>query len=278
MTEKATGNTEETSFQNNYKKLSIQVSLNGLSFCAVDTIDNSIMAHEKVVFKTTSTPYLLKKELKSALEEKRINEHDFPEVTVIHKNNLFGLVPKVLFDENERSNYLKFNTKILANDHIAHDEIESHDIINVYIPFTNINNYIFDLFGEFEFRHSGSVLVQTLMAQNKANIETTCYAHVAESSMEVVVITQKKLLFYNYFHYKTKEDFLYFILFTFEQLNLNVLEVKLKLFGIIEEGDDIFEMCCSYIKKVSVFAPSNTTYLFDQPESESIDFTVLSAL
>ena len=37
--------------QRNYKKLSIQVSLSGLSFCVFDTITNKILVHNSVAFK-----------------------------------------------------------------------------------------------------------------------------------------------------------------------------------------------------------------------------------
>jgi hypothetical protein len=32
-------------------------------------------------------------------------------------------------------------------------------LVNVYIPYTNITNFFFDKYGEFEYRHSSSVLL-----------------------------------------------------------------------------------------------------------------------
>jgi len=275
MTEKRT-NKDKKSLKNSYRKLSIQISLNGLSFSIIDTIDNKIVATDAVLFKIESTPYLMLKELKTLLEKHKIINQKFSEVQIIHKNNLFSLVPKALFDSNELANYLKFNTKILANDQIAYDELKNHDIISVYVPFTNINNYIFDNFGEFEFRHSSSVLLQTLL-QQKPNSKSICYVYVAEKEMEIVVLNQKKVLIYNQFLYKTKEDFLYYILFMYEQLQLDVENVKLKLFGKIEEDDELFKICYTYIKKVTAFIPKNiSSYNFGQENKAAIDFTILN--
>lgn len=197
---------------------------------------------------------------------------------VIHKNNLFGLVPKPLFNKEELPNYLKFNTKIMANDLIAYDEIPNQDIVNVYVPYTNVNNYIFDLFGEFEFKHSGTVLINTLLNQNRTTTEPICYVQVSKGEMEMMVISDKKLLFYNQFEYKTKEDFLYYLLFSLEQLQIDLERVQLKLFGAIEEGDPIYDICYQYIKNVSVFVPSNPSFPLEQLENESIDFSILSSL
>jgi len=109
MTEKTT-NTEASSFVNNYKKLSIQIGLNGLSFSIIDTINNSVLLSEIISFKIAATPYLVLKELKDLLNKHKILDKKFSEVQVIHNNDLFSLVPKTLFDENELANYLKFNT------------------------------------------------------------------------------------------------------------------------------------------------------------------------
>jgi hypothetical protein len=277
MTEKIT-DIAQPKEHNTFRKLSIQVSLNGLSFCVLDTVTNKILAFEKVTFNTPSTPYLMLKELKAKLNQHGDIGNNFSEIVVIHKNNMFGLVPRPLFNKDELPNYLKFNAKIMANDLVAFDELPNQDMVNVYIPYTNINNYIFDLFGEFEFKHSGTVLISTLMSQNRTTSEPTCYVQVSGKEMEMMVVSDKKLLFYNQFEYKTKEDFLYFLLFSLEQLQMDLEKVQLKLFGAVEEGDPIFDLCYQYIKNVSVFVPHNPAFPLEELENESIDFSILSSL
>ncbi|MCB0372762.1 MAG: DUF3822 family protein [Muricauda sp.] len=273
-----TTNIVQPDTNNTYRKLSIQVGLNGLSFCVLDTITNKILAFEKETFKSPLTPYLLLKELKVKLNQHGDIGKNFSEVVVIHKNNMFSLVPKALFNKDELPNYLKFNAKIMANDLIAYDEIPNQDMVNVYIPYTNINNYIFELFGEFEFKHSGTVLITSLLGQSRITAEPTCYVQVSEKEMEMMVVSDKKLLFYNQFDYKTKEDFLYYLLFSLEQLQMNLEKINLKLFGAIEEGDPIFELCHQYITQVSVFVPNSPTFPMENLEDESIDFSILSSL
>ncbi|NJB70436.1 hypothetical protein GGR42_000898 [Saonia flava] len=277
MTEKTTNNKVDSS-SSDYKKLSIQASLNGLSFCVMDTIDNSLLLSKSVVFEKERNPYELQKELKTFLEKQNIHNANFSEVVVIHKNNLFSLVPKSLFNENELANYLKFNAKILESDHFAHDEIEPYDIVNVYVPFVNINNYIYELFGEFEFKHNATVLIQTLLNNHSNGKDPMCYVHVSKQQMEVTIISQKKLVFYNSFVYHSKEDFIYYLLFTLEQLKLDTETTLLRMFGSIDEGDDLHSLCHHYIKNVSIYVPENIPYLTTEVDKETIDFTVLNAL
>ena len=261
-----------------FNKLSIQVSLNGLSFCIFDTISKTILSSENVVFPKELTPYEVLKRLKQFFNHHNIQNSHFSEVIVVHRNNLFGLVPKALFEPNELANYLKFNIKILANDHLAFDELESYDMVNIYVPFVNINNYIYDLFGEFTFKHNGTVMVESLLNGHTNSKQPVCYAYVHEKQIDITVISQKRLLLFNSFKFVTKEDFLYYLLFTLEQLKLDTESIALKLFGAIEEGDDIYDMCHRYIKHISISFPSFTHHTYANTVEETIDFTVLNAL
>ena len=277
MTNESTYNTSLDS-TDNYHKLSIQVSLNGLSFCVVDSIANNITHSKSINFGKELSPFQVQKELKDKLREEGIMDYRYSEVVVIHRNTLFSLVPKSLFLEEEMANYLKFNAKILANDLVDYDEISGFELVNVYIPFVNINNYIYELFGEFEYLHTGTVLIRALLNSHSAGQEPVCYVHVAENQMDIIILNQKKLLFYNSFQYRTKEDFLYYLLFTLEQLELAPDTIKLRLFGEIVEGDELYDICYEYINHIAIYLPSNQIYSTKDLEEDSIDFAVINAL
>ncbi|HEA23602.1 hypothetical protein LCGC14_1283900 [marine sediment metagenome] len=268
----------------NHIKLSIQVSLNGLSFCILDSNDNSLRSSEKLIFAKQLTPYIILKKLKELFEKHNITKGRYSEIVVVHRNNLFGLVPMVLFDDEELPNYLKFNTKILANDHMAYDELDLNDLVNVYVPFVNINNYVYDLFGAFTFKHHGTVLIESLLQnynqlsqQSSSGKNEVCYIYVYERQMDITIIAQKKLLLFNNFSFVTKEDFLYYLLFTLEQLKLDTGSIIVKLFGDIEEDDDIFQLCLQYINNITIFAPTQMQHPLENRDEYSIDFTTLNA-
>lgn len=278
MTEKRkTTNTKGISLDK-FHKLSIQVSLNGLSFCVLDTINNTILNSDNLVFDNSLNPLEIETRLKALLQKHGLVRSSFTEVIVIHANGLFSFVPNSLFDKNELANYLKFNSKILANDHISFDVLENYDMTNVYVPFMNINNYIFELFGEFEYKHNGTVMVEALLSKTPTNKKPVCYVHIDHRQMEIIVVEDKKLLFYNSFNYFTKEDFLYYLLFTFEQLKLSTETTKLKLFGTIEEGDDLYMLTYKYIQEIAIFVPAITEFPMANTDEKSIDFTILSSL
>ena len=278
MIKKVMSNNVENSTLN-YHKLSIQISLNGLSFCILDTIGNKIEKSERIQFSKELSHFEVQKKLKEVFEKHKVTDISYNEVIVIHRNNLFSFIPSSIFDKNELLSYLKFNAKVLSNDHIAYDEIESYDMINVYVPFVNINDYIHNLFGEFEYLHSGTVMIQSLLSVHSNGNETVCYAHISEQQLDITVISKKKLVLYNSFNLFSKEDLIYYILFTFEQLKLDAESVELRLFGNIKENDEIYDLCYRYINNVSTYIPTNNTVALNQyTRDNTIDFTVLSTL
>lgn len=263
----------------NFKKLSIQVSLNGLSFCVADTVSQKLLLSDRVDFAFEKNPMEAKDELHKLFLKHDIENMQFDEVVTVHRNTLFGLVPKSLFNADNLYEYLKFNTKILANDILAYDEVENHDLVIVYVPYVNINNYIYDLFGEFHYMHNGTVLLQSLMNNQTQNQEITCFVHVSKDQLDITVLNQRKLMLYNSFKYDTKEDFAYYLLFVLEQLELDPKTAIVKLFGDIEEDDATFKLCYNYIQHISIFAPSTQQLIkLGESSSSSIDFTLINTI
>jgi hypothetical protein len=278
MTKKRKNNSSEIP-DKNFKKLSIQVSLNGLSFCAADTVTQQIIESDTVVFVKELNIIEVLAQLDKLFKRHDLHEKQFDEVTVVHRNHLFGLVPKSLFDPNSLSDYLKFNARIFATDSLAYDEVENQDMVNVYVPYANINNYVYDVFGEFTFLHNGTIIIQSLLNGYGSHKEAICYAHVSKNQLDICVIAQKNLLLYNSFLYETDEDFAYYLLFVLEQLELDTNQVPVKLFGAIEEDDPVFELCHNYIKNIVIFAPVFPQHLqLCEQEGPRIDFTILNTL
>ena len=83
-------------------------------------------------------------EIESIIAQKEILNSEFSQVSVVYSTPIYSLIPIVLFDETKSIEYLKFNSKILANDYVAHDLLEDIGVAVAYVPFMNINNFFFD--------------------------------------------------------------------------------------------------------------------------------------
>lgn len=238
--------------------LSVQASLNGLSFCILDTIENNILLLKEVHFDEQKNPLEIEKFLVTEFETTPLLQQEFKQVNLIHQNNICTFVPKGLYDENNLINYLKFNNKIFESDFIAADEITTKEIMSVYVPFVNINNFFFERFGSFEYHHASTIVVEKLL--KSATITTNkLYCNVSPTSFELIHIKNGALNLFNSFEFNTKEDFIYYILFTIEQLQLDTEIIDLILLGEIALDDELYSILYQYIRNIS-FGSRNTQF------------------
>ena len=256
--------------------LSIQFSLDGFSFCVFDKSLSKFTAVYEYHFEESNyTPQKLIANISSVFEAESILKEKFHSVNVVHVNDLATTVPKPLFDEDRLKDYLKFNTKVFAHDYFVFDEIKNHDIINVYIPFVNINNFLLDYYKGFDYKHHSTVLIENLLNIYKYSLVPHMFVHIQNSHFEVIVIANKKLQLYNTFSFHTNEDFIYYILFISEQLKMNPEKFELFLFGKVKKDDDFFSIAYQYIRNVKLLE-NRSKYNFDESITEDDKRTYFS--
>jgi len=255
------------------RKLSIQFSLDGFSFCTTNT-NNEVLEFSSYTFsKTKNSPELVLEKLQDIFKKEKSLQYDFETVTVIHQNNLNTLVPNEYFKEDALKSYLKYSIKTIATDLITFDELDFMNSKNVYIPYVNINNFLFQNFGEFEYKHYSSVLLEKLFSI--ASNDVCCYIHVSKSTFDIVIIKNSNLQFFNIFEYRTKEDFMYYVLFTLEQLELSTEETLVTVLGDIEEDSDLFRLMYTYIRNIDFLSSKNAVFNNQKEISKHSNFILL---
>ena len=219
------------------------------------------------------TPESLLKKIEELFKTDSYLQKDFSSVSVVHQNNLSCLVPNTYFSEDKLSEYLNFNIKTLTSDFITFDDIQSIKAKNVYIPYVNINNFLFQNFGEFEYKHYSSVLLEKLFSI--PTNDNGCYIHVSKSTLDIVIIKNSNLQFFNIFEYKTKEDFMYYVLFTLEQLELSTEETLVSILGDIEEDSDLYRLIYTYIRNIDFLSSKNAVFNNQKEISKHSNFILL---
>lgn len=254
--------------------LSIQAGLSGLSFFVLDRFSEIIVDVIVENFSKQQTPDQLLKAVKTAFNRNDSLQQSFSKVQIIHDNEMQTLVPSALFEEAHLSDYLKYNTKIFKTDFITYDVIQNKDAMLVYIPFVNINNYIFERFGSFEYKHSATILIDKILQLEKNNNQKKLYINIQQTHFELIALDGNSFQLFNRFEYKTREDFIYYILFTAEQLDFNPENFKCILMGAVEDNDELFSIAYKYIRHVSLLPISNMRY---NQNNSTQNFTLLNS-
>ncbi len=269
-----------TQTSKNYNKLtnlelSIQISLSGLSFCILDNETKTITALNHIDFEKKLNPFEVLDKLIHLFNTETDLQAPFNKVNVIHTNELSTLVPKPLFKEDCMADYLKFNSKILKSDFIAFDDINANDSVNVYVPYVNINNFIYEKFGSFTYKHCSTILIEQILFIEKNADDIKLYVNVNPNHFEIIVVEKGKLILYNTFEYTTKEDFIYYILFTAEQLKLNPEVFNLILLGHVDKNDALYKIAYKYVRHVDFGKPINNYTYLESAKTTYSNFTLI---
>lgn len=259
----------------NYKKLVLQVAVSGVSFCVLDTLNHEVKQLEHFPFIKTAPIDDELWRLFMKFPEMRLR---YDEIVVLHDNPFNTPVPTALFDENYAGSYLQYNTHVFEADVYAWDALGNYDITNVHVPLMNINNYLVDRLGAFEYKNSNSILIEKLLDASANAFEKQVFVHIQAAHFEITVTLGQRLLLFNSFEYAAPEDFLYYLLFTMEQLSLNPETVSVWLLGRIDIENPLYALAYTYIRNIALY---DTTKLADKwqisPEQASQNFILLNA-
>ena len=95
-------------------ELSIQFSLDGFSFCVLDSNTKKDIYFTQYQFEETlNSPEDLLRKIETIFKEDQNLQIEYAAVSVIHQSNLSTIVPSKYFDENSLATYLNFNIKTL---------------------------------------------------------------------------------------------------------------------------------------------------------------------
>src|ERR1043166_6088401 len=239
-----------------FYQLIIQLSVNEVQLTVNERAKNKFIALERYNFENA-----YKFEVASELYDELFNEskligHKYQSVVCSIAHELCTLIPSALFEEDRKKLYLTFNTSLEGNELFLVDEIRSLDGKNIFaLPFA-VKAKLDAQFPGIVYHHASSPLIESLVTDNKNKDGKRLFVHVQPSHFEVIVIDNRSLLFYNTFKYFSPEDFIYYLLFVCEQLQLNPETIDTYLMGEVEKGNPIHTIAHKYIRKIK-FAERN---------------------
>ena len=251
--------TIDPELKNTHKTLSIQVRLDGFSFYIKSEPEQELKDAKSFPFEGSLNPEQCLVEIKRIVEDEDLLDLNYDEIKVTYYNELYTLVPEALFDEEKSADYLKYTTKILSTDYLAHDLVDQLGIVCVYIPFTNINNYFFECFGSFEYLHAITLAVGRLLSNSKDTEGAQMHVFLRAHNFDLIAYQGSHLQLCNTFDHSVPEDMAYHILFCYEQLGFDLNKDMLNIHGILEKESDTYKLLYTYVRNINVI-PEDSWY------------------
>jgi hypothetical protein len=261
--------------------LCLEIGISGISYCIYHKQKNTFLGLESIRFERIGNEAEIVPFFEQILKEANWLGETFQNVLVVVNNPNNSLVPLALFNENDKKLFLEFNQPIAENATILFDILRNTQSANVFSISEILLNYVENLWPGSKKIHYSSCVIESLSNhfKNRTN-NKTIYLNVREESFDIVYFKDSKLFFYNHFRFKSKEDFIYFLLIVMEQLKLSPEETKVELTGKIVEGSEIFVILNEYIRNSS-FIDKNESFQYSPVLTDQIcqrNFVLLNVL
>ncbi|MEG1198274.1 MAG: DUF3822 family protein [Algoriella sp.] len=120
-------------------------------------------------------------------------------------------------------------------------------VYNIHYPLKNILLSLPNLQNA-RLYHSGKFLIDYGKINSK---DDEIYINLMHQKLEICILHKGDFIFYNLFETKTKEDFLFYILYTLNQLNISPNNVSLYAFGDLLNSQEYYETLKKYIRNVN---------------------------
>ena len=246
--------------------LSLQVSPDSVSFCLLDILRNKFVLLR--TFNSGDDKKLKAEQINEIISNDDFLGRSFRSVKIIMPSAKSTIVPASLYDPAHKDDYFLFNYMNDEGNIILNNKVTNPDS---YIVFS-VPKLIYDLINN---KYPGANLMHHLKPllvnapNNKAGItDKYIQLHVEREFFNLLIFKEKKLIFSNTFNYRNVSDIIYFVMYTFQNLNIKQ-EETLFLSGLTEHYDELFSNITDYIRAVKFAEPcgsSTYSYVFNQIE------------
>lgn len=159
--------------------------------------------------------------------------------------SFFNLIPTEFSDENPET-LLNFSEAEFENNKL----LKSETIIGTDILY-GVSQVLIDklnaLYPKVETCHSGKIFIDSVSKGN----ETVIHLNLVHHYLEVMVMENDKLLFYNLFDTPTGEDILFYSLYVMDQLGLDTNSVQMKTYSELTFETKVFQLLKKYVRNIN---------------------------
>jgi len=245
--------------------ISIQIGLDGFSFCILDTRRNKYIVLQHTPLIVGKLQFLSRKIETIFDEEEKLNT-SFKSVSIVYSTNKATLIPKEFTGSDS---FLKIAS--VANDTNRSEDIRTYPIpgFSYQLGFSypkEMMTLLNKKYTEFKFSHKSIPLLASGVEQCTKK-KNTLLINFEKKYIRMIAIKDMQIALYNSFYFKNESDFLYYALNTWQSLQFDPERDEILIGGFVADDSNYIRQLKKYIGNVRFLNPSadfNYGNLFDK--------------
>ncbi len=235
--------------------LSIQIGVNGLSFCVFNTVINKYIV-------LRDYPLLTGGDMLFACNN--IFENDdmlglrYKSCGFMEISPRCTLFPEHLFDPGYAAAYLSFNHGWKGEEFTSYNCLHPIQLYNVFSLSEELKALLKKYQPNISFYHHATPFVNWMVSRSYATSKPLVAVYYYDDYMDILVTQDKKLLLYNTFHIKTPEDSIYYLAGVLNLFDLQLASTAISYVGDPKDSLANMEIIKRYVSRISECEPIDT--------------------
>lgn len=250
------------------KFLSIELSLDGFSYCILDVDRFEYTVLESFTLEHVRDFEQLGEALENLVKSRNLLTASYQRVNIALISKGVTLVPADLFVHAESKKYLDFNIYPTEDMEIKADRLNNLSAYALY-PFPKaLSRKLEYLFPGARIRHMSTCLIENVLYMVRyGRFNPNMVLHVQKGHFEILIFKNEQLEFFNSFSYQTWDDLFYYLFFVLEQLGYAAEDLHTMVFGEVGLNSDFYKNIKLYVKSLE-FGPRSDLYRYSDAFDE----------
>ncbi len=229
--------------------VSIQLSLDGFSFCVLNTTTDKYIGYRHYTIQPNMLPDKYLERVEEILEKDDFLQHPFKSVYALFVNRKVSLVPADFFQAQKIRDFYEENHRLEPLDELHYRTIGASSIMSIFAIDNQVANLLIKYLKRVRFYHQALPGIENGLAASKNTSKDLLLVDVHYRFFDLAWFQQGRLKIYNSFYFKELEDILYYCLQLVQENKLDTGKTILNVSGAVEQGK--FEKLFSpYLKDI----------------------------
>jgi len=234
--------------------LSIQVGLDGFSFCILD-----IHRRKHIVFRhiplIVGKLQFLSRKIETIFDQEEMLNATYKSVSVIWSTDKATLIPKEYSDPECITKIANLTNEISRNEDIRTDNIPGFNYQLVYCYPKDLIALLNRKYTDFQFCHKSLPLLATALDQQNEKINTILI-NFEKKYVRIIALKGLHIDLYNSFLFKNESDFLYFTLSICHNQQFDPERDEILIGGYVADDSSYIRQLKKYVSNVHFLKPS----------------------
>jgi hypothetical protein len=234
--------------------ISIQIGLDGFSFCILDTRRNKYIVFQHIPLIVGKLQFLSRKIETIFDQEEKLNA-SFKSVPITYSTNKATLIPKEYSGTASFIKIASVTNDTSRNEDIRTDEIPGFSYQLVYSYPKEIMILLNKKYTDFKFSHKSIPLIASAVDQ-RTEKKNTLLINFEKKYIRMIALKDMQIALYNSFYFKNESDFLYYTLNTWQSLQFDPERDEILIGGYVADDSNFIRQLKKYISNVRFLKPS----------------------